>query len=264
MATTASTAGAGNRQIAGSHAAEPAAALGEDALVRVSAQVRAGSHRLFKRVGRPAAGGARCGGSGAQSFGSAICLALEAGQVIETQWADGDDMPLAASQVQLAWSEFEVIDNASWRFGLRAWPEAAKLGIADDREKDDRAKETRKMNSSSPGKRNRPKLPVTGVLALWLLERLRRFVAATASTGASGTDQPRSSAIPGAGRGGWRQTSGGHLAGWRAGFLCAGWHQHCRRRTTAIEPTQRGGSHGSGLDRGARQRPQPPRRCCPI
>lgn len=38
-------------------------------------------------------------------------LALEPGQVVETQWADGADMPLGASQVQLAWSEFEVVDK---------------------------------------------------------------------------------------------------------------------------------------------------------
>lgn len=38
-------------------------------------------------------------------------LALEPGQVIETQWVLGDDMPLAAGDVQLAWSEFEVVDT---------------------------------------------------------------------------------------------------------------------------------------------------------
>jgi flagellar motor switch protein FliN/FliY len=38
-------------------------------------------------------------------------LALEPGQVIETQWAHGEDMPLAAGEVQLAWSEFEVVDS---------------------------------------------------------------------------------------------------------------------------------------------------------
>lgn len=38
-------------------------------------------------------------------------LALEPGQVIETRWANGRDMPLAAGEVQLAWSEFEVIDT---------------------------------------------------------------------------------------------------------------------------------------------------------
>jgi len=38
-------------------------------------------------------------------------LALEPGQVIETGWALGEDMPLASGQVQLAWSEFEVIDS---------------------------------------------------------------------------------------------------------------------------------------------------------
>jgi flagellar motor switch protein FliN/FliY len=37
-------------------------------------------------------------------------LALDAGQVIETQWADGEDLPLAAGDVQLAWSEFEVVE----------------------------------------------------------------------------------------------------------------------------------------------------------
>ena len=39
-------------------------------------------------------------------------LALEAGQVIETEWSSGDDMPLAAGDVQLAWSEFEVVGTA--------------------------------------------------------------------------------------------------------------------------------------------------------
>jgi flagellar motor switch/type III secretory pathway protein FliN len=39
-------------------------------------------------------------------------LALEPGQLIETQWAHAEDMPLAAGDVQLAWSEFEVVDTA--------------------------------------------------------------------------------------------------------------------------------------------------------
>ena len=38
-------------------------------------------------------------------------LALEPGQVIETRWANGVDMPLASGEVQLAWSEFEVVDS---------------------------------------------------------------------------------------------------------------------------------------------------------
>ena len=38
-------------------------------------------------------------------------LALAPGQVIETQWAHGEDMPLAAGEVQLAWSEFEVVET---------------------------------------------------------------------------------------------------------------------------------------------------------
>ncbi len=38
-------------------------------------------------------------------------LALAPGQVIETQWSHGDDLPLAAGDVQLAWSEFEVVET---------------------------------------------------------------------------------------------------------------------------------------------------------
>ena len=37
-------------------------------------------------------------------------LALEPGQVIESQWTQGKDMPLVSGKVQLAWSEFEVVD----------------------------------------------------------------------------------------------------------------------------------------------------------
>jgi flagellar motor switch/type III secretory pathway protein FliN len=38
-------------------------------------------------------------------------LALEQGQVIETLWHSGEDVPLASGNVQLAWSEFEVIET---------------------------------------------------------------------------------------------------------------------------------------------------------
>jgi flagellar motor switch protein FliN/FliY len=38
-------------------------------------------------------------------------LALEPGQLIESQWGNGEDVPLASGDVQLAWSEFEVIDT---------------------------------------------------------------------------------------------------------------------------------------------------------
>jgi flagellar motor switch protein FliN/FliY len=38
-------------------------------------------------------------------------LALTPGQVIETQWSHGDDLPLAAGDVQLAWTEFEVVET---------------------------------------------------------------------------------------------------------------------------------------------------------
>jgi flagellar motor switch protein FliN/FliY len=38
-------------------------------------------------------------------------LALDPGQIIETQWAHGEDLPLASGDVQLAWSEFEVVES---------------------------------------------------------------------------------------------------------------------------------------------------------
>jgi flagellar motor switch protein FliM len=38
-------------------------------------------------------------------------LALEAGQVIETDWGHSEDVPLSAGSVQLTWSEFEVVDT---------------------------------------------------------------------------------------------------------------------------------------------------------
>ena len=38
-------------------------------------------------------------------------LALVPGLVIETQWSHGDDLPLSAGEVQLAWSEFEVVET---------------------------------------------------------------------------------------------------------------------------------------------------------
>jgi flagellar motor switch protein FliN len=38
-------------------------------------------------------------------------LALEQGYVVESMWLQGEDLPLAAPGAQLAWSEFEVIDQ---------------------------------------------------------------------------------------------------------------------------------------------------------
>lgn len=38
-------------------------------------------------------------------------LALEPGRVIESLWNYGNDVPLVSGAVQLAWTEFEVIDN---------------------------------------------------------------------------------------------------------------------------------------------------------
>lgn len=46
-----------------------------------------------------------------QEFRVRDLLALELGRVVETRWGHGDDVPLAAGAVQLAWSEFEVIDT---------------------------------------------------------------------------------------------------------------------------------------------------------
>jgi flagellar motor switch protein FliN/FliY len=38
-------------------------------------------------------------------------LAIVAGELIETQWGHGDDLPLSSGDTQLAWSEFEVVDT---------------------------------------------------------------------------------------------------------------------------------------------------------
>jgi flagellar motor switch/type III secretory pathway protein FliN len=38
-------------------------------------------------------------------------IALTKGQVIESQWGHADDVPLAASDVRLAWCEFELVDT---------------------------------------------------------------------------------------------------------------------------------------------------------
>lgn len=38
-------------------------------------------------------------------------LTLEPGQVVESQWNNGEDLPIASGDVQLAWSEFEVLDT---------------------------------------------------------------------------------------------------------------------------------------------------------
>ena len=38
-------------------------------------------------------------------------LVLDLGTLIETQWSSGEDMPLRAGDVQLAWSEFDVLET---------------------------------------------------------------------------------------------------------------------------------------------------------
>jgi len=47
----------------------------------------------------------------AREFRVRHLLALQPGQMIETQWGNGEDVPLASGDVQLAWSEFEVIET---------------------------------------------------------------------------------------------------------------------------------------------------------
>ena len=38
-------------------------------------------------------------------------LALDAGQIISTDWPNGDDLPLSVDQVQLAWVEMESVEQ---------------------------------------------------------------------------------------------------------------------------------------------------------
>jgi hypothetical protein len=38
-------------------------------------------------------------------------LALAPGVVVESQWGHGEDVPLASGDVQLGWTEFEVIET---------------------------------------------------------------------------------------------------------------------------------------------------------
>ena len=37
-------------------------------------------------------------------------LAMRPGELIETQWVNGEDLPLSSGYLQLAWCEFEVVD----------------------------------------------------------------------------------------------------------------------------------------------------------
>jgi Type III flagellar switch regulator (C-ring) FliN C-term len=39
-------------------------------------------------------------------------LALEPGVLVASHWSHGEDLPLAANDVQLAWTEFEVVVNS--------------------------------------------------------------------------------------------------------------------------------------------------------
>jgi flagellar motor switch/type III secretory pathway protein FliN len=51
-----------------------------------------------------------------QEFRIRNLVDLQVGQIIETQWEHTEDLPLAAGDVQLAWSEFEVVDS---KLGVR-------------------------------------------------------------------------------------------------------------------------------------------------
>jgi flagellar motor switch/type III secretory pathway protein FliN len=46
-----------------------------------------------------------------KSFRVRKLLALAPGTVVESQWGHGEDLPLACGDVQLAWTEFEVIET---------------------------------------------------------------------------------------------------------------------------------------------------------
>lgn len=46
-----------------------------------------------------------------RNFRVAHLLSLEPGSVVESQWNHGEDLPLAAGSVHLAWTEFEVVDT---------------------------------------------------------------------------------------------------------------------------------------------------------
>ena len=46
-----------------------------------------------------------------RNFRVRTLVSLAPGQVIESQWGNGNDLPLAAGEVQLAWSEFEVVET---------------------------------------------------------------------------------------------------------------------------------------------------------
>lgn len=45
------------------------------------------------------------------SFRVQDLLALEKGAVLESQWLQGDDVPVWCGRSQLVWSEFEVVDQ---------------------------------------------------------------------------------------------------------------------------------------------------------
>jgi flagellar motor switch/type III secretory pathway protein FliN len=46
-----------------------------------------------------------------KSFKVKDLLRLEPGQIVESSWPDTEDVPLCVGQVQVAWSEFEVVDQ---------------------------------------------------------------------------------------------------------------------------------------------------------
>ena len=94
-------AGRGEQEVAGSHALTRAAEL-QDEPEREPLPFRAAIGRMPVEVDVvvPVA-----------DFRVRSVLALEPGQVIESEWGRGEDLPLTAGEVRLAWTEFEVIEE---------------------------------------------------------------------------------------------------------------------------------------------------------
>lgn len=99
---------AGHGTDPGARAAEGQATAGEEALVpqpRVAAAEASAIPQAVRLLPVELEVSVPVGGFRVKNL-----LALEPGAVIETQWTSGDDMPLSAGDVQLAWTEFEVVD----------------------------------------------------------------------------------------------------------------------------------------------------------
>jgi flagellar motor switch protein FliN/FliY len=45
------------------------------------------------------------------SFRVRDLVTIEKGRVLASEWANGEDLPLSCGDVQLVWTEFEVVDQ---------------------------------------------------------------------------------------------------------------------------------------------------------